>query len=136
MIQGIDHIGIAVRSIDEQLRFYRDTLGLNAVEIETVEDQQVRVAVIQLESGRIELLEPTSDQSPIAVFLERKGEGLHHLALATDSIGQQIAQLCDQGVRMIDDKPRHGAAEALIAFIHPRSTGGVLTELCQRSRES
>ncbi|TVR30740.1 MAG: methylmalonyl-CoA epimerase [Spirochaetaceae bacterium] len=136
MIQGIDHIGIAVRSIDEHLRFYRDTLGLNAVEIETVEDQQVRVAVIQLEAGRIELLEPTSDQSPIAVFLERKGEGLHHLALATDSIGQQIAQLCEQGVRMIDEEPRHGAAEALIAFIHPKSAGGVLTELCQRGRKS
>ena len=136
MIQGIDHIGIAVRSIDEHLRFYRDTLGLKAVEIETVEDQQVRVAVIQLAAARIELLEPTSDESPIAVFLERKGEGLHHLALATDDIGQQIAQLCEQGVGMIDDKPRHGAAGSLIAFIHPKSAGGVLTELCQRGRES
>ena len=136
MIQGIDHIGIAVRSIEEQLRFYRDTLGLKAIEIETVEDQQVRVAVIQLGATRVELLEPTSDQSPIAVFLERKGEGLHHLALATDNIGQQIAELRDQGVRMIDEEPRQGAAEALIAFVHPKSAGGVLTELCQRGRES
>ncbi|TVQ39924.1 MAG: methylmalonyl-CoA epimerase [Spirochaetaceae bacterium] len=136
MIQGIDHVGIAVRSIEAQLEFYRQTLGLQQVQIELVNEQRVRVAIIQIGDSRIELLEPTADDSPIARFLERHGEGMHHLALATEDIDGAISTLVDRGVRMIDTTPRCGAGGTQIAFIHPKSAGGVLTELCQHGSQT
>ncbi len=132
MIRGIDHIGIAVNSVEEKLHFYRDVLDLNEVEVEEVADQKVRVAVIMTPQGRIELLEPTSDDSTIAKFIEKKGEGMHHLALSVDDIDAEIDRLVSQDTRMIDEVARTGAGGVRIAFIHPKSAGGVLTELCER----
>ncbi len=134
MIQGIDHIGIAVRSLVDRIPFYRDVLGLGEPEIEEVEDQAVRTAVFHTDAGRIELLEPLHEGSPIATFLERRGEGIHHVALATDDITGGIGAVRDAGMRMIDAEPRAGAGGADIAFVHPKSTGSVLVELCQRRR--
>jgi len=132
MIRGIDHIGIAVNSVEEKLHFYRDVLDLNEVEVEEVADQKVRVAVIMTPQGRIELLEPTAEDSTIAKFIEKKGEGMHHLALSVDDINAEIDRLVSQGTRMIDEVARTGAGGVRIAFIHPKSAGGVLTELCER----
>lgn len=132
MIRGIDHVGIAVSSIEEKLHFYRDVLDIGEVHVEEVPDQKVRVAVVVTEQGRIELLEPTSDDSTIAKFIEKKGEGMHHMALSVADIDAEIARLQSQDVRMIDETPRIGAGGIRIAFIHPKSAGGVLTELCER----
>ena len=132
MIRGIDHIGIAVNSVEEKLHFYRDVLDLNEVEVEEVADQKVRVAVIMTPEGRIELLEPTAEDSTIAKFIEKKGEGMHHLALSVDDIDAEIDRLVSQDTRMIDEVARTGAGGVRIAFIHPKSAGGVLTELCER----
>lgn len=132
MIRGIDHVGIAVSSIEERLHFYRDVLDIGEVQVEEVPDQQVRVAVVMTGQGRIELLEPTSEDSTIAKFIEKKGEGMHHMALSVADIDAEIARLQSQDVRMIDETPRIGAGGIRIAFIHPKSTGGVLTELCER----
>ncbi|MFW5728214.1 MAG: methylmalonyl-CoA epimerase [bacterium] len=133
MIRGIDHIGIAVRSIEEKLPFYRDVLDLGEVEVEEVPEQKVRVAVIMTPQGRIELLEPTSEDSTVAKYLEKRGEGMHHVALSVDDIDAEIARLKSQDTRMIDETPRIGAGGVRIAFIHPKSAGGVLTELCERA---
>lgn len=132
MIRGIDHIGIAVNSVEEKLHFYRDVLDLNEVEVEEVADQKVRVAVIMTPQGRIELLEPTSEDSTIAKFIEKKGEGMHHLALSVEDIDAEIDRLVSQDTRMIDEVARTGAGGVRIAFVHPKSAGGVLTELCER----
>lgn len=132
MIRGIDHIGIAVNSVEEKLHFYRDVLDLNEVEVEEVAEQKVRVAVIMTPQGRIELLEPTAEDSTIAKFIEKKGEGMHHLALSVDDIDAEIDRLVSQDTRMIDEVARTGAGGVRIAFIHPKSAGGVLTELCER----
>jgi len=132
VISGIDHIGIATRSIDEKLEFYRDGLKLDEVEVEEVPEQKVRVAIIMTGQGRLELLEPTSEESSIARFIEKKGEGMHHLALAVPDIDAEIARLKSRNVQMIDETPRIGAGGIRIAFIHPKSAGGVLTELCER----
>jgi methylmalonyl-CoA/ethylmalonyl-CoA epimerase len=132
MIQGIDHIGIAVRSLDERIPFYRDVLALGEPEIEVVAEQKVRVAMFRTGAGRLELLEPTGPDSPIAKFIEKNGEGIHHLALGTDDIGGSIAAVEGAGLRMIDSTPREGAEGAQIAFVHPKSSGGVLLEFCRR----
>lgn len=132
MITGIDHIGIAVASLDERIPFYRDVLGLGEPEIEEVTDQGVRAAVFATGAGRIELLEPTTDESAIARFLEKNGEGIHHLALGSDNLETAIDSVTGAGLRMIDEKPRPGAGGATIAFAHPRSTGGILLEFCKR----
>jgi methylmalonyl-CoA epimerase len=125
----IDHIGIAVRSIDEARKFWVDRLGLKISRVEDVPDQKVRVAIF--ENG-IELLEPTSSDSPIAKFIEKRGEGLHHLTLATDNLTDRLKQLKSAGVSLIDEKPRIGAAGISIAFLHPKSAHGVLLELCEQ----
>ncbi len=132
MITGIDHIGIAVESLETRIPFYRDVLGMGEPEIEEVAEQKVRVAVFYTPHGRIELLEPTSPESPVAAFLEKKGEGIHHLALGSDAIEAQIAGVQEAGLRMIDATPRDGAGSAKIAFVHPKSTGSVLLEFCRR----
>ncbi|MBN1836977.1 MAG: methylmalonyl-CoA epimerase [Spirochaetales bacterium] len=131
MIQKINHIAVAVSSLEEQIPFYRDVLGLPFKGIETVAEQKVRVAMFQVGETNIELLEPTSPDSPIAGFLEKKGEGLHHLSYQVDDIEAQIDSVTAKGVQMIDPRPRDGAHGSRIAFLHPRSSGRVLTELTQ-----
>ncbi len=131
MIKKVSHIGIAVRNLDVSIEFYKK-LGLELEAIEVVESQKVRVAFLPVGSEvRIELLEPTSDSSPIAKFLEKKGEGIHHLAFATDKLQDRLDQLDKDGFRLIDKTPRDGAHGADIAFLHPKGTGGVLLELCE-----
>ncbi|MDY0300340.1 MAG: methylmalonyl-CoA epimerase [Trichlorobacter sp.] len=130
MLKKINHIGIAVRSLDESVPFYRDHLGMPFHGIEEVSEQKVRVAMLGIGESMIELLEPTADDSPIARFLEKNGSGIHHLAYEVDDIDAAIAHMQAKGARMIDEKPRIGAHNTKIAFIHPKSSGGVLTELC------
>jgi methylmalonyl-CoA epimerase len=124
---AIDHIGIAVKSLADAKKFWCDKLGLKVVSEEEVPEQKVRVAI--LENG-IELLEPTSPDSPVAKFIEKRGEGLHHLTLSTGNLGDRLKELKAAGVNLIDEKPRVGAGGTGIAFVHPKSTGGVLLELC------
>jgi len=131
MIQKIDHIGIAVRSLEDSIPLYEKAYGLPCQRIEEVESQQVKVAFFEVGEVHIELLEPTGESSPIARFLEKKGEGIHHIAFATDDISQQLSQARDAGVTLIHKEPFLGAGEKLVAFLHPSSTGKVLTEFCQ-----
>ena len=132
MITGIDHIGIAVKSLDERVPFYRDVLGMGEPEIEEVPQQKVRTAIFNTAHGRVELLEPTADDSPIARYMAKNGEGIHHVALGTDNITGAIHSVTEAELRMIDPEPRGGAGGAEIAFVHPKSTGGVLLEFCKR----
>lgn len=131
MITQINHIGIAVNSLDEQIGIYRDVLKLEFEGIEEVPDQMVRVAIFKVGEVRIELLEPTSSESPITKFLEKKGEGMHHIAYETNHIQNEIDRLNKAEIQMIDESPKPGAHNTLIAFLHPRSSGKVLTEICQ-----
>ncbi len=131
MAKLISHVGIAVKSLDASIPFYRDVLGMEFEGTEVVEEQKVKVAFLVIGESRIELLEPTSDDSPVAKFLEKNGEGTHHIAYQVDDLEAALADLKTKGVRLIDEKPRRGAHGALIAFIHPKASGGVLTELCQ-----
>lgn len=127
----IEHIGIAVKSIEEQLPYYEGVLGLKCYNIETVEDQKVKTAFFMIGQTKIELLEPTSDDSTVAKFIEKRGEGIHHIAYATKSVEKALKTAEEKGVRLIDTKPRAGAEGLQIAFLHPKSTGSVLTELCE-----
>ncbi len=131
-IGKIDHLGIAVHSIEAAMPLYTGMLGLELHEIEEVADQKVRTAVFPVGESRIELLEPTSPDSPVAKFLEKRGEGIHHVALGVDDVAAALAKLKAAGAKLIDEAPRKGSGGALIAFVHPKSTGGVLLELCQR----
>ena len=133
-VKGIDHIGIAVESLDESVPFYRDCLGLVFLGFEEVPSQMVKVAMFQVGESRIELLEPTAPESPIARALEKRGQGIHHIAYSVDDAEEQIRELVDRGARMIDSAPRDGAGGARIAFVHPASSGKVLTELCEHSK--
>jgi methylmalonyl-CoA epimerase len=128
----IDHIGIAVSNIDEALKFWEASLGVKCAGVETVEDQKVKTAFLPIKESEVELLEATSPDSPIAKFIEKKGEGIHHLAIRVDDLERSLAELKEKGVRLIDEKPRKGAGGAMIAFIHPKATGGILLELSQR----
>ena len=130
-VQAVNHIGIAVRSIDAQRPFYEGTLGAVFEGVEVVADQKVRVGFFRVGDVRFELLEPTEQASTVTAFLEKRGEGLHHVAFTVAGLEQRIAELKQAGVRMIDDAPRPGAHHMRIAFLHPRSTFGVLTELCE-----
>jgi methylmalonyl-CoA/ethylmalonyl-CoA epimerase len=131
MIQKVNHIGIAVNSIEEMTPFYRDQLGLCSEGVEVVESQKVKVAFFQAGETRIELLEPTADDSPIAVFLAKKGPGVHHVAYQVDDLEAELSKMQNEGVQLIDKTPRQGAHNTQIAFLHPKSGGGVLIELCQ-----
>ncbi|MCL2817809.1 MAG: methylmalonyl-CoA epimerase [Clostridiales bacterium] len=131
-IQKIDHIGVAVKSIEEAAAFWQETLGLRITGVETVESQKVKTAFIPTGDSEIELLEATDAESAIAKFIESKGEGIHHLALRVKDIEAALATLSAQGVRLIDQVPRQGAGGAKIAFVHPKAAGGILLELCQR----
>ena len=127
----IEHIGIAVKSIEEQLPYYEGVLGLKCYNIETVEDQKVKTAFFQIGQTKIELLEPTNEESTVAKFIEKRGEGVHHIAFATKNLEDALQEVEAKGVRLIDAKPRAGAEGLNIAFLHPKSTGSVLTELCE-----
>ena len=127
----INHLGVAVESIDAALAFWRDGLGLELEAIEVVEDQGVRVAMLPIGDSRIELLEATGAETPVGRFVAKRGAGIHHLCLEVPDIAAQLATLKARGIRLIDETPRQGAGGALVAFIHPASTGGVLIELTQ-----
>jgi methylmalonyl-CoA epimerase len=129
---GLDHLGVAVPSLEEALRLYRDLLGLELLEMETVESDGVRVAILELGGGHLELLEPTGPDSPVAKFLQKRGPGIHHLALSVSDCATALQAFAEAGVQMLDDTPRPGAGGKLIGFCHPKSTGGMLLELCQR----
>jgi len=129
----IDHIGIATHGIDAAAEFYRDVLGLKVAETEEVPEQKVRVAMLPIGESRIELLEATCDDSPISRFLEKRGPGIHHIAVRVDDIRAALTDLKQKGARLIDEEPRPGAGGCLVAFVHPSSTGGVLLELVQKA---
>lgn len=131
MIEALHHIGIAVRSLDEAIPHYTEGLGLTLVGVEEVPTERVRVAVVMAGKTRIELLEPTADDSPIAKFLDKRGPGVHHLAFKTGDTAEQIRVLTEQGAPLLDAAPRPGAHGTRVAFIHPRYLGGVLAELVQ-----
>ena len=132
-ISHIEHLGIAVKSLDEAIPYYENILGMKCYSIEEVADQKVKTAFFKVGQTKLELLEPTSDESPIAKFIEKRGEGIHHLAFAVeDGVANALAEMEGKGVRLIDKAPRKGAEGLNIAFIHPKSTHGVLTELCEK----
>jgi methylmalonyl-CoA/ethylmalonyl-CoA epimerase len=132
MISKINHIGIAVSSLEASAPLYRDVLGLASLGEEEVPEQKVKVAMFAVGEVKIELLEPTSEDSPIAKYLEKKGEGIHHIAYESDGIVEELSAVEGKGVQLIDAKPRSGAHGMQIAFLHPKSTGKVLTEICQK----
>lgn len=129
----LEHIGIATRALDDALAFWRDALGLDVAHTEVVEEQQVRVAMLPVGEPRIELLEPTSADSPIAKFLEKRGAGIHHIAVRVDDIRAALRRLKEGGARLIDESPRVGADNCLVAFVHPSSANGVLLELVEHT---
>jgi methylmalonyl-CoA/ethylmalonyl-CoA epimerase len=129
----IDHIAIAVNDVEESAKVYQQALGADHVEFETVESQGVKVAIIELENGRIELMQPTNDSSPIKKFLDKKGQGLHHMALDTDNIEGEVERMKDCGIQFLG-KIGPGSAGTKVAFIHPKSLDGVLTELCSHPK--
>ena len=125
----IDHIAIAVHDVVESAKVYQQVLGVDSVEFETVESEGVKIAIIELENGRIELMQPTNDSSPIKKFLDKKGQGLHHMALETDNIEGEVERMEGCGIQFLG-KVRPGSAGTKVTFIHPKSLNGVLTELC------
>ena len=131
MVKKINHIGIAVHSIEESTPLYRDVYGMQDEGVEVVEEQKVKVAFFGVGGSRIELLEPTSDDSPVAKFIAKNGPGVHHIAYEVEDVCAEIECLKGEGIRLIDDVPRCGAHHTQIAFLHPKSSGGVLTEMCQ-----
>ncbi len=132
LVGKIDHIGIAVSNLDEAVKLYRDVLGLELHGTEVVPEQKVRVAFLPVGDTEVELLESTSADGPIAKFIETKGQGIQHIAFRVNDIEAALEEMKAKGMRLIDDKPRYGAGGAKIAFLHPKSTGGVLIELCER----
>ncbi len=130
-LNQIDHLGIAVRSIETALPYYEKVLGLTCERIEEVPSQKVRTAFFDVGGVHLELLEPTAADSPIAKFLDDRGEGIHHIAFRSSDIVGQLAQAKEEGVRLIHEAPIDGAGDKLVAFLHPKSTHGVLTEFCQ-----
>jgi methylmalonyl-CoA/ethylmalonyl-CoA epimerase len=131
-ILKIDHLGIAVNSIEDGKKFWTDTLGLSFAGAETVAEQKVTTAFFPVGESEVELLESTAPDGPIATYIAKKGTGIQHLALRVENIEEALAELKQKGIQLIDQAPRHGAGGAKIAFLHPKATGGVLVELCQR----
>ncbi|MAX71367.1 MAG: methylmalonyl-CoA epimerase [Flavobacteriaceae bacterium] len=134
-MKKIEHIGIAVKDIDASNELFASLFGKEHYKIEDVESEGVKTSFFECGSNKIELLQATNDNSPIAKFIEKKGEGIHHIAFAVDDIESEIARLTDEGFKMIHEKPKRGADNKLIAFLHPKSTNGVLIELCQDIKE-
>ncbi|CAM3041069.1 methylmalonyl-CoA epimerase [Filibacter tadaridae] len=133
ILKKVDHIGIAVRSIDKSVAYYIDTLGLKLLAIEEVVSQNVRVAFIDAGNIKLELLEPLSEEGAIAKFLAKRGEGVHHIAFGVTDIRTRMAELQEKGVQLLQDEPNPGAGGAKVAFLHPKSSFGVLYELCDKS---
>ncbi|MBO4542433.1 MAG: methylmalonyl-CoA epimerase [Bacteroidales bacterium] len=131
----IEHIGIAVKSLEEAIPYYENILGLKCYAIEEVKDQKVKTAFFMVGQTKIELLEPTSDDSTIAAFIEKRGTGVHHIAFAVNDLEHVLEETAQKEIRLIDQHPRKGAEGLNIAFLHPKSTGGVLTELCEKPQE-
>lgn len=129
----IDHIAIAVNNVEESAKVYQEALGIDSVEFETVESEGVKIAIIHLENGRIELMQPTNDVSPIKKFLDKKGPGLHHMALETDNIEGEVLRMEECGIQFLG-KIRLGSAGTKVTFIHPKSLHGVLAELCSHPK--
>ena len=129
----IDHVAIAVNDVEESAKVYQEALGVSSVEFETVETEGVKVAIIHLENGRIELMQPTNDASPIKKFLDKKGPGLHHMALETDNIESEVSRMEGCGIQFLG-KIRPGSAGTKVTFIHPKSLSGVLAELCSHPK--
>lgn len=132
----IEHIGIAVKNLDESIKYYEQVLGLTCYNIEEVKDQKVKTAFFKVGDTKIELLESTDPEGPIGKFIEKKGEGIHHMAFAVQNIEEKLKKAEENGVRLIDKEPRKGAEGLDIAFLHPKSTFGVLTELCEDKNKS
>jgi len=130
----IDHIAIAVNDVEKSAKTYQDALGVDDIEFETVESEGVKVAILHLENARVELMQPTNDNSPIKKFLEKKGQGLHHMALDTDNIEGEVERMEGCGIQFLG-KIRHGSAGTKVTFIHPKSLHGVLAELCSHPKE-
>lgn len=130
MLKKIDHVGVAVKSLNEAVKFY-EALGIKPHHFEEVSSQKVKVAFIRVGESNIELLEPTSPESPIAKFLEKRGEGIHHIAYTVQDIKKVLEMLKDNGCQLIDNEPKPGAHGCLVAFVHPKAANGVLTELSQ-----
>jgi len=130
-VTHIEHLGIAVNSIEEALPYYENVLGLKCYAVEEVADQKVKTAFLKVGQTKIELLEATDPESAIAKFIEKRGEGIQHVAFAVENLEESLAFVAEKGVRLIDQKPRRGAEGLNIAFLHPKSTLGVLTELCE-----
>ena len=131
----IEHIGIAVKSLEEAIPYYENILGLKCYAIEEVKDQKVKTAFFMVGQTKIELLEPTSEDSTIAAFIEKRGTGVHHIAFAVNDLEHVLEETAQKEIRLIDQHPRKGAEGLNIAFLHPKSTGGVLTELCEKPQE-
>ena len=134
MIEKIDHIGIAVRNIKKTSELLSNILELKVTGEENVEEQKVKVIFLPLGDSELELLESTSPEGPVARFIEKKGEGIQHIAFRVDDIEKALKKLKKEGVRLIDEKPRYGAGGAKIAFLHPKGTNGILIELCERNK--
>lgn len=132
-MKKVDHIGIAVKSIEEVLPFYTDTLGLSLLQIEEVESEKVKVAFIDSGNLKLELLEPLDESSAIASFLSKRGEGIHHVAFGVEGIQSRIDELKEKGIKMIHEQPKPGAGGAQVAFMHPKAAHGVLYELCDKT---
>ena len=132
MVLKLDHIGIAVSNMEESIKLYTDLLGMKLQGEETVEEQKVKVAFLPVGDTEVELLESTDADGPVAKFIESRGQGIQHLAFKVDDIEKALEICKEKGIRLIDEKPRYGAGGAKIAFLHPKSTNGVLIELCQR----
>jgi len=132
LVKSVDHIGIAVADLEEALKLYTETFGLELQGTEVVEEQKVKVAFLPIGDTEIELLESTDPEGPIAKFIEKRGQGIQHIALRVDDIDAALDEMRAEGIRLIDEKPRYGAGGARIAFLHPKATGGVLIELCER----
>jgi methylmalonyl-CoA/ethylmalonyl-CoA epimerase len=131
-VKHIDHIGIAVKGLDQASAFYTDILGLKVKATETVAEQKVNVAFIPITDSEVELLESTEADGPVAKFIEARGEGVQHIAFRVENLEEALAELKAKGIRLIDQSPRKGAGGARIAFIHPKETNGVLVEICER----
>ncbi|MDQ6599563.1 MULTISPECIES: methylmalonyl-CoA epimerase [Bacillus] len=132
MIKKVDHIGIAVQSLEKALPFYTEVLKLPLIAIEEVASEKLKVAFLSAGETKIELLEPASPESTVAKFIEKRGEGIHHVALGVESIEERIREMKENGIRMISDEPKIGAGGAHVAFMHPKSASGVLYELCEK----
>ena len=133
-LSHIEHIGIAVKSLEDAIPYYENILGLKCYSIEEVQEQKVKTAFFMIGQTKLELLEPTNEESPVAKFIEKKGEGVHHIAFAVDDLQAALNEVENKGIQLIDKQPRKGAEGLNIAFLHPKSTKGVLTEFCEEPK--